>query len=237
MRRESILVLIGLALVAIVAFLPRIPQDLAYHHFADTRTMLGVPNALNVLSNLPFLLIGLLGFRLRPREYGYYVCFAGVVLTAFGSAWYHLAPNNATLVWDRLPMAIGFMGLLAGIIGERISLRAGILWLTPLVIVGAASVFYWQATDDLRPYALVQFGPAIVIPAILLLFPARYTLAGRYWLIIGWYTAAKFLEAADKRIYAVGGIVSGHTLKHLAAAWACYEIVRMVQQREPVHTT
>jgi hypothetical protein len=245
--RITSLIVLTLALIAVAAMAPRIPQDPAYHHFADTRTLLGVPNALNVLSNLPFLLVGVLGWHVVAKarslqaaeRWSYALCFAGVTLTAFGSAWYHWSPNNDTLVWDRLPMTLGFMGLLAGTICERVSQRAGAMLLVPLVAVGIATVVYWRMTEatgagDLRPYALVQFGPAVLIPALLLLFPARYTLAIRYWRVFGWYAAAKFLEAADRRVFSAGGVVSGHTLKHLASAWACYEIAQILRLREPL---
>jgi hypothetical protein len=242
------LVLLVVACVCATVLLPRLPQDAAYHHFVDTRTMLGVRNALNVLSNLPFLLVGVLGwwivsskshFLQSSERWPYAVCFTGVALTAAGSAWYHWSPDNSTLVWDRLPMALAFMGLLAATIAERVSVRLGVSLLAPLIAVGIASVFYWRMTEasgagDLRPYVLVQFGPAILIPAMALLFPPRYTLGKRYCRILGWYAAAKILEAGDGVIFAAGGVVSGHTLKHLAAAWACYEIARMVELREPI---
>ena len=249
--RIAATLLLAASMVVVAALLPRIPQDAAYHRFADTRTLFGVPHALNVLSNVPFLLVGLLGWRavfrkspfLNPSERRpYAVCFAGITLTAFGSSWYHWAPDNATLVWDRLPMTLGFMGLLCAVIAERVSVRVGLALLGPLIGGGIASVWYWRITEatgvgDLRPYLLVQFGPAILIPALVLLFPARYTLSERYWRILGWYAAAKILEATDGPIFAAGGIVSGHTLKHLAAAWACYEIVRMVEWRQPIKPT
>jgi hypothetical protein len=228
-RQYAILGAVVVVLILTTALLPRIPQDPAYHRFADTRSWFGIPNFLNVISNLPFLLVGLMGIRRRPRElWEYRVCFAGVLLTAFGSAWYHVNPNNATLVWDRLPMAIGFMGLMSAIILERTGLRLLIL----LSLLGAGSVFYWHFTNDLRIYGLVQFGPALLIPALILLFPARYTHTSYLFRIAGWYTVAKFLEHWDKQIFAMGGIVSGHTLKHLAGAWACYEIVRMITVRQ-----
>jgi hypothetical protein len=236
-RRIAILGAVSAALIAVTALLPRIPQDPAYHHFADTRGWLGIPNFLNVVSNLTFLLVGVVGLRLRPRElWPYRVCFAGVLLTAFGSAWYHANPNNETLVWDRLPMAIGFMGLLSALVAERVSFRAGMILLTPLCALGIGSVIYWRLTDDLRLYGLVQFGPALLIPALILLFPARYTHTSYWFRIAGWYTAAKFLEHFDRQIFAAGGAISGHTLKHLAAAWACYEIFRMVKCRGNVST-
>src|SRR5436190_12124751 len=123
-RRIAIIGLVFGLLIVVAAFVPRITQDPAYHNFADQRSWLGIPNTLNVVSNLPFLLVGILGFFARPRDLPYVVLFCGVTLTAFGSSWYHWSPNNATLVWDRLPMAVGFMGLLAAITAERISTRA-----------------------------------------------------------------------------------------------------------------
>ena len=228
-RRLAILGSVVAVLIAGTALLPRIPQDPAYHQFADTRAWLGIPNFLDVVSNLPFLLVGILGLRARPRElWEYRVCFAGVLLTAFGSALYHANPNDITLAWDRLPMAIGIMGLLSAIITER----TGVVLLGPLCLVGTGSVVYWQVTGDLRLYALVQFGPALLIPALILLFPARYTHANYLLRVVGWYAAAKVFEHFDTQIFAAGGVISGHTLKHLAAAWACYEIVRMIEVRQ-----
>lgn len=231
--KRWLLVAVVAAAVIITALSPRITQDPAYHHFADSRTMLGIPHAFDVLSNLPFLVVGLLGLRMRPKL-PYLICFAGVALISFGSAYYHWAPSNATLVWDRLPMTIGFMGLLSAVIAEQLSERAGLALLGPLLIAGVASVFYWQYTDDLRPYMLVQFGPLVLIPLMITLFPKRYTHSERWYWIIGWYAMAKILELADVKVFAAtAGIVSGHTLKHLAAAWACYEIVRMLKVRRP----
>ena len=189
--------LLGLCLLMLVvmALLPRIAQDPAYHAFADGRPFLGVPNFLNVASNFPFLVVGALGlgFLARDRRSGgsrafatpddrrpYWPFFVGIGLTAFGSAYYHWRPSNATLFWDRLPMTIGFMALLASVIGERISRRAGARLLWPLIVAGAASALYWHVTEqqgagDLRPYGLVQFGSLVLVPLILALFPARYT--------------------------------------------------------------
>src|SRR5262245_31150963 len=200
-----------LLMVAVAAVFPPVPQDPAYHAFADTRPALGVPNFLNVVSNLPFLLVGVLAFRFlaRGRRAGdgdtfvtrgerrpYWLFFMGVGLTAVGSAYYHWRPDNATLFWDRLPMTLGFMALLASVIGERIDRRAGALPLWPLVVVGAASALYWhlgeqRGAGDLRPYGLVQFGSMTLVPLILLLFPARYTRTVDLVVSIGWYAAAK----------------------------------------------
>src|SRR5262249_21220123 len=190
-----VLGLLGLAIVGLgsVFFLPPIPQDPTYHVFADDRTMLGVPNFLNVASNLPFLVVGVFGLRLllrreavgpqgpileRAERWPLLVLFAGVLLTAFGSAYYHLAPDNHRLVWDRLPMTLAFMGLFASMIGERVGVRAGMWLLWPLLWLGFASVFNWQMGEqrqagDLRLYGFVQFYPLVTIPLMMYLLPAR----------------------------------------------------------------
>jgi len=245
-------VLIATALIATVAVFsrPPIPQDPAYHHFADTRTVLGVPNGLNVLSNLAFAVVGLAGLwvllrgrvdlRDRRERWPWGMFFAGVALTSLGSAWYHLAPSNDTLVWDRMPMAIAFMGLFAAVIAERISVRAGLQLLWPLVLAGVAGVLYWYFTQrsgdggDLRPYVLVQFYPVLAIPLVLLLFPRTYTLAIGYVGAWAGYALAKVVELADVPIFRRSGVVSGHTLKHLVAAAGIGILVWMLVRRRRV---
>jgi hypothetical protein len=164
-REARVLAFLGLGIVAlgIVFCVPPIPQDLDYHNFADDRTTLGVPNFLNVASNLPFLVVGVLGLWLllqpdvvRPdgsvrepaERWPLLVLFAGVLLTAFGSSYYHLAPDNNRLVWDRLPMTVAFMGFYASMIGERIGVRAGTWLLWPLVWLGFVSVYKWHGTRE-----------------------------------------------------------------------------------------
>jgi hypothetical protein len=244
--------------VAGAAFLfagPPLPQPQSYHAFADQRTLLGIPHCLNVVSNLPFLLIGAagLGFVLRrdavrpggpflteAERWPYAVLFLGIGLTAFGSAYYHLDPTNDRLVWDRLPMALAFMGLFDAVLGERVGVAAGRWLLLPLLAVGVGSVLYWHWTEqqgrgDLRPYFLVQFYPGLAIPLLVLLFPPRYTRAGGLFVALGWYVLAKVFEhLLDARLFSLGHVVSGHTLKHLAAACGAWELLRMVRARRPV---
>ena len=183
-------VLVSLAaLIVVGAFVlavPAIPQDPAYHVMADQRTLLGIPNTLNVLSNLPFAIVGALGllvtFGARSRaawideweRWPAAVLFTGIGLTAFGSGYYHLAPDNHRLVWDRLPMTIAFMGFFASTIGERLGVRAGTWLLLPLLFLGIVSVFNWLRTEmlgagDLRPYGLVQFGSLAGVVVLLVL--------------------------------------------------------------------
>lgn len=248
--RHTILVFVIVLIAFVCLTRPPLAQDPAYHLMADQRTLLSIPNFFNVLSNLPFLFVGLLGlaavfhrgdegatlFRDRWERWPYVVLFTGITVTAFGSAYYHLQTNNARLVWDRLPMTLGFMGLLAALLAERVSLRVGRLLLGPLLLFGIGSVVYWHWSElggvgDLRPYILVQFGSLVVVLLLLILYPARYRGAGYLWAGLGLYAGAKLLEVADARIFALGQIVSGHTLKHLAAAAGAACLVAMLRTR------
>lgn len=235
------------AAIFAAAFSPPIAQPLDYHHFADTRPVLGIPNGWNVLSNLPFLLVGLAGmakllqgrtettFRERPS---YFIFFLGVALTCFGSGYYHWHPDNETLVWDRLPMAIGFMSLACAVVSERIHERLGQRLLAPLIVIGLASVAWWRWTEhqghgDLRWYLLVQFLPLILVPAIMALYPPRYDRNLYLLYAVGFYLLAKLLELGDMEVFsATGGLMSGHSLKHLAAAVAVAWILAMVTRRK-----
>jgi hypothetical protein len=248
MRKRTWLI-VGLAVVAIAAafLLPAMPQPPAYHDFADSRTLFGVANFLDVTSNGAFLLVGVAGlvaaFLPRTRlvtgaeRVIYAVFFLGMVLTAGGSAYYHLAPDNETLFWDRLPMTISFMALVAAQIAERISLRAGVILLPPMLLVGVGSVVYWRETEragagNVTPYGILQAFSVLVMLVIAML-PSRYTRGNDVYKVFAAYVAAKVLETLDWQVLAMAG-VSGHTLKHLAAALAGYFVLRMIVLRSPV---
>jgi len=239
--RIWVLCLISAIGVAAVVLHGPISQPAGYHHFADQRALLGIPNFGNVISNLPFLVIGLLGLRdiLSRRPQGtvpglerVYACvFVGIILVAFGSGYYHLAPSDNRLAWDRLPMTITFMALFAMIVGEHVDGKAGLRLAAPLTIRGVASVWYWRAFGDLRPYVIVQFLPLLLVPAIMLSFRSRLSGVGYIWGLIAAYVLAKFLEYGDAAILSLGGIVSGHTLKHLTAAFGMYVLLLAVRRR------
>ncbi|HEU5468763.1 MAG TPA: ceramidase domain-containing protein [Steroidobacteraceae bacterium] len=214
-----------------------IPQDPRYHDFADGRTLLGIPNFWNVVTNAPFLVIGALGFALSGRvaapDLGFHYRFlcVAVALIAAGSAWYHLAPSTPTLVWDRLPMTAAFMALFAALIADRISWFAGRALLWPLVVAGLASIAWWVRTEaagagDLRPYALVQFLPMLLMPMILLMWPKGGLASSWLWAGFGAYAAAKVAEHFDAAIFAATGVTGGHAIKHLLAALAAACLVR-----------
>ncbi len=223
--RIFVIALGATGMVAAWLLIGAIPQDPLYHLFADQRDMLAIPNAHNVLSNLPFCLVGLIGMigafnqrdRLREQTGMYLVFFGAVFFTGFGSAYYHVNPTNLTLVWDRLPMAIGFMSILAAITAERIDPKLGRRLMPYLLLAGIGSVLYWHGFDDLRPYALVQFGSLLALLAILVFRPRPGSTL--LWLALAFYVLAKVFEAGDVQVFALSaGQVSGHALKHLAAA-------------------
>ncbi len=248
-------IVLGLGLVAGAAALavPRLAQPQWYHDFADQRPLLGIPHALNVLSNLPFVLVGVLGlcftlgpaarrpgasFREPSERWPWALFFAFVALTGIGSAYYHADPTNARLLWDRLPLAVAFMAFFAIMIGERTSLRAGRALLLPLMLLGAGSVVYWHLSElhdagDLRPYLFVQLFPLLAIPLLMLLFAPRYTRSADLLAALLCYVLAKGLELLDAQVYAQGGLVSGHTLKHLVAALGGAWILYMLVKRRP----
>jgi hypothetical protein len=243
----AVLVMISAGL----GFVPRIPVGVTYHEFADQRTILGIPRGFDVLSNIPFVLVGIWGsiFLLRRVNQGafsevweripYLVFFAGVTLTGLGSGYYHLTPGNSRLIWDLLPMTFSFVAIVDATIVERISTKAGARLLVPLMTLGAASVVYWyvgelQAHGDLRFYLFVQFCPVVVIAVIIGLFPARYSRTQDLMLAFLFYVLAKLFEMLDGPIYSVVQIVSGHTLKHITAGLACYCILRMLRLRAVV---
>ncbi len=218
--------------IATMILAPRIAQDPDYHLFADDRTLFAISNFWNVSSNLPFLLVGLLGLvlRHRVRETGllpaYTIFCTGVLLVGFGSAYYHFAPDNATLVWDRLPMTIAFMSLFCAILGDSVLQRQNPMLLGVLLVAGVASIVYWHISEqmgagDLRPYALVQFLPMPIIPLILVYSPPRTIASHWLWLTLAFYGLAKVFEYFDGQIYSIGLSLSGHSLKHIAAALAC----------------
>jgi hypothetical protein len=241
----------ALAMAALTAALPPIPQPLSYHDFADQRTLLGIPHFWNVLSNAAILLAGVRGlfFVARPwicagafhrtiERWPYLLFFAGAVLTAFGSVYYHLRPDHATLVWDRLPLTAMFMAFFAAMITERVGVRTGLLLLAPLILAGAASVWAWGLSEargagDLRWYGYAKFGPMVLILLLLILFPPRYSRAGDVLGAMGFYALATLAEWQDQGLF-VGGLLSGHTLKHLLAGAGIYWIDRMLRRRHPV---
>ena len=251
-KRAGVWPFLALAIVLGIAALlaPRTDLPPSYHHFADQRVWLSIPHFSDVASNIAFLIAGLWGLAFLSRKsslaqfidarerWPYFLVFLGLVLTAFGSAYYHLAPDNERLVWDRLPMTVVFMPLVAALIAERVNVKLGV-WLLPiLTAVGIGSVVQWHfsvehGAGDLRFFVTVQVYAVLALLAAQLL-PARYTRGSDLFIVAGFYVLAKICETADHQIFSAGHLVSGHTLKHLFAGAAGFWILRMLQKRRPI---
>jgi len=244
-KLNAIYLVIFIAVLGVFS-LPPISQSLDYHNFSDQRQLLGIAHFWNVISNLPFIAVSFIavnnllneGSLKYPKKLflSYLVFFVGVGVIGIGSIYYHLQPKNETLLWDRLPMTIAFMAFMTVIIGEYISEKAVSTALIPLVLIGIISVIYWYITEqagqgDLRPYALVQFLPIVIIPMVLLMFPSRYTHTIYLWGVLAVYVLAKVFELFDNNLFNLVGM-GGHAIKHVISAIGPYLFFLALKKRE-----
>jgi hypothetical protein len=241
--RWLIIAALCLAAFAVAALLPPIPQPQSYHQFADQRTIFGMARGMDVLSNLAFLVSGFLGLFYVARagltldagtRWTLATLFFGLVLTSIGSGYYHLAPDNQRLVFDRLPMIIAMSGCVGAVLADRFG--GATAWsLAGLMAIGLWTVHEWSVSEqlgngDLRWYALYQGLIFLVAALLLLLFPSRNGVTTAFVVAGAGNVAAKLFELLDKPIYALGGIVSGHTLKHLSAGLAFLPLVFLIRR-------
>ena len=246
--RILLLLLSSVIIALFIMLVPPVSQDPVYHNFADQRYISGIPHFWNVVTNIPFLALGITGFfKIQKQELtgilpdllkAYLTFFLGLVLTGLGSGYYHLDPSNSTLVGDRMAITISFMSFFVLIFGESISTKTASRLLLPLLFLGLSSVVYWDITEklgtgDLRFYALVQFLPMLLIPLMLLFYGS--CLSGRRWIlaILLVYGAAKITEMYDHQIYELIGF-SGHSLKHLIAAFGAFLFLKGLEVRKPI---
>jgi len=238
MRRESMVVVLLAGLLPILFFgLAPIPQVSGYHDMADQRTILGIAHFWNVVSNLPFLVVGLMGLHQLGRKHegaaaAWATVFGGTVLAAFGSAYYHSNPDNTTLVWDRIPIGLAFMGFFTAILVEHLDGAAQRIahgFLVPLVLFSVVAIWWWYTSGDLSLWVWVQAAPMLAALLVLAL-PARYTHRRYLAYAFACYAAAKLFELADVQLMQwTGGLMSGHAIKHVAAAagvWCFYVMLR-----------
>ena len=248
MRRQAwALAALAVALAAVVRYaLGPLPQWASYHDLADTRELAGIPRAGDVLGNLAILAAGLwgatLGRRLRADDderLAWRALVVATIATAFGSAWYHLEPSNTTLVWDRVPMALVMAALLALVLADRVDPRFGREALVPFSLAAVGAVVYWAITEaagrgDLVPYLIVRVGTGAAIVGLLILRPGRTLGAGWLWAAIVLDVAMTIAERSDRAIFdATGGLVSGHTLKHLLAGAVLACVFAWLTHRSP----
>lgn len=237
------------ALVMYLLLVPPLAQDLQYHQFADQNTIFWIPNALNVISNFAFLFVGIIGvcaLLKRPNKYcakcvlpSYQLFFIGLILTSLGSSYYHWDPNNFTLVFDRLAIAISFMALFTALFGELVSLKLANKMLLPLELLGMAGVIYWGISEhlsygDMRFYILTQYLPLILLPIMLIKYKWQYSHQSSCIFILLFYALAKITEVYDQPILELTGEVSGHTIKHLLSALSGYWVYWLLQHRKTI---
>jgi len=247
-KRALGLWLLAAAVAGLAWLLPPIPQPLQYHQFADRHTCFGITGCFDTFTNVLFALAGLAGLRFLPGEAGrrafidarealpYRLFFFAAILVGLGSGYYHLAPDNSRLVWDRAAISLALMSLFAAIISERVSLAAGLRLLPLLFAAGLGSVIYWgwseaNSSGDLRAYGVIQFYPMLLIPLLLRLYPPRYSGDKDILAVIGLYLLALLCDFMDHQIAALTGAVSGHTVKHAIAALAMYWVVVRLKRR------
>ena len=236
-KKFILIAIVAIFFVAIFFFDPY-PQRLIYHDFADKRPLFGVNNSFDVLSNIPFSIAGLWGlifikkYPVKVAKASWLVLFWGVFLVGIGSAYYHFTPNNQTLIWDRLPLTIGFMGLFSALLCTYISKNLEKVILPLTVLFGFFSVVYWASFDDLRFYFYVQAIPLICIPFIIFLFKSEDFKRIYLGIALGLYVLAKIVEFSDDMIFNfTGQLISGHTLKHLFASLAPLVLAYMLKKR------
>ena len=242
-NQRIVILAVGFVIPIIIAFqLPPIAQPITYHDFVDNRKLLGITNFWNVASNLLFLILSFIGLRqlwavkgsIIYKDFFYYwnIIFISVALIFIGSMFYHLNPNNSTLVWDRLPIALVFMSFFAFIIAERVNKVLGFILLHIFLLLGISSVFYWSFTEtagagDLRFYGLVQFLPVVEIPLICFLFSIKEREIKFLIHAFSWYILAKAFEFFDKIVFSLAAKqMGGHALKHFAATMALYALYK-----------
>ena len=226
----SLIVILIVSIVALFQIEP-IAQDLAYHNFSDQLRFWSIENAWNVLSNLPFVIVGIFGFlwslTLKKFRSQFIFLSLAVALVGLGSAYYHFNPNNETLVWDRLPMTLAFTTIFSLVISQFINEKIGYGFWSILVLIGIGSIWYWNKFNDLRLYALVQFYPLIAILLCLFFSQTNKHLKLSYWLLLSFYVIAKICEHFDMEIHEFLVVFSGHSLKHVFAAlglWFWFQI-------------
>lgn len=242
-KKLTALVAITVIFIALTALQKPLSQPASYHQFADQDTYWGISNTWNVLTNIPFMVVGLYGlyrWAVTNIPVGikrmYSILFLGILMTGIGSAFYHLLPDNFRLLFDRLPMTIIFMSFLAITIYEWISPRLGNQLFYGLLLIGFVSLWWWYYTEqqgrgDLRFYLFVQFYPMLIIPLIYWLYrtPEKNSKIRILAWVFLWYIVAKVAEVYDAQLFTAIGF-SGHSIKHLAAAVATWYMVRFYQK-------
>ncbi len=239
-RLAILLAIIGILAMATVIVAPHpIPQDQRYHHFADTRPFAGIPNFANVASSVLFVVPGLVGLATLPRlrrDGVVVILCVGAMVTGAGSAVYHWNPSDASLVLDRLGIVIVIAAFIALLMAE-FDVADSRLAFSILLLAGISSLLCWVYLGDLRPYGVFQGFPLILFLVGSVFFPRMHARHGMLWLATIGYVLAKVCEFLDQTVYGMGGVVSGHTLKHVLAGVALWITVEWLLHPMPATTS
>lgn len=217
-------------------------DNIHYLSFADQRLILGIPNFFDVMSNLPFAIVGVYGALLATKNknlhsnaiYQLFLFFSvSIFFVSLGSAYFHWVPTIYRLFWDRLPMSLGFASVLGILVMDRTNAAIGRWFFGFALLFAVASTVLWHLQIwDLRPYVITQFGTLLMIVFILILFPDGKIQNSNYWKGFVFYALAKVTEVLDLHIFSSTHILSGHSIKHLLAAWGIYEIMKMYKMNK-----
>jgi hypothetical protein len=244
--RGFVLIIVFIITAITLYFIDPIAQDLAYHNFSDCRTYFGIPHFMDVMSNIFFLIIGFMGWRLASRAYRkttmvyflmFFTLFTGVFFTGLGSAFYHYAPNNFSLIFDRLPMTLVFTAFFSSIIYDYVGRLVGAISFYSLFLIGIHSIFYWYYTElngagDLRLYAFIQFFPVVAVPLILVFYKNSKLYTKQLLMVFFAYALSKLCEYYDTEIFNILKVISGHTIKHIFSALAIYFIYQIYRNKQ-----
>ncbi|XP_058781129.1 uncharacterized protein LOC131655251 [Vicia villosa] len=233
-----------LCCMCFILFTPPIPRSLNHHRFADVRNLLGVPNTLNVMTNFPFLVVGVLGFVFaldgtffnissQGEVWSWVVFYSGMIGIAFGSAYYHLKPDNHRVIWDTLPMTVAFSSLMSCLVFERFGQRTGLCCLFALLVSAFLCVLHERIYNDIRFCVMFQLILSLAIPAVAFMYRSKYTHSGYWFLATGIYVLAKIQGITDKKIFRVNNyFITGHSLEHLCLALIPISLSIMLIYRE-----
>jgi predicted membrane channel-forming protein YqfA (hemolysin III family) len=235
--RKTVLFSIAVGLIIVLMFIDPIEQDQRYHNFADQRSFFNIPNFFDVMTNILFFFIGLVGLyyslinKQRFARWSLFVFFFGIFSLCITSGYYHWIPNDNTLFWDRLSLTFVFSSMVVALVLEYLELRFELFILIPAILIGVISIFYWHIFGDLRIYLYVQLAPMISIILFIVLYPEK-TKYKRYLIItFTFYLLAKIVEIYDREIFVMNHeMFSGHSLKHIFAALGAATILQMIRK-------
>ena len=183
-----------------------IPLPQEYHNFADKRIFLGIPNTMDVISNIAILIPALYLLTFKKRTIKSNLLIIHLILLALASSYYHINPSNQTLFWDILMIATTYI----------------------IVLIMFSNTNYWKYSDDLRLYLIILIG---VLLYLILKYYKNKNLRNYLYIIVIMNILFRFTEHNDHEIYEfTNDQISGHTLKHIIAGIGIFYVIQLLQK-------